>query len=99
MTSAQFDQATAERLERITSNPNPRSSTGRIRGFVAWGKKHRLLIQSLDREAAIDSSRNVLAVIGGATILGDFGTMRVWLMLPMAAVFGLLWYADYIRHF
>jgi hypothetical protein len=60
-------------------------------GF-AWGK-------SLHRDAALDSVRNVLAVVGGATILADFATIKVWLILPMLAVAFLIWFLDYERHF
>jgi hypothetical protein len=59
---------------------------------VAWGK-------SLHREAALDSLRNVLAVVGGASILADFTTIKVWLILPMLVLAFLIWYLDYERHF
>jgi hypothetical protein len=59
---------------------------------LAWGK-------GLHREAALDSLRNVLAVVGGATILADFGTVKVWLVVPMVAVAFLIWLLDYERHF
>ena len=59
---------------------------------VAWAK-------SLHREAALDSLRNVLAVVGGATILADFDTIKVWLILPMLAFAILIWFLDYERHF
>jgi len=92
MTSAQFDQETAARLLRIQTNPNPRSFRARIRRSIAWGR-------SLDRAAAFDSIRNVLCVIGAATILADFGTMRLWMALPCVLVAGAVWYIDYLRHF
>jgi hypothetical protein len=59
---------------------------------LAWGK-------GLHREAALDSLRNVLAVVGGATILADFGTVKVWLVVPMVAIAFLIWLLDYERHF
>ena len=59
---------------------------------LAWGK-------AIHREAALDSLRNVLAVVGAATILADFGTIKVWLILPMLAVAFLIWFLDYERHF
>jgi hypothetical protein len=40
-----------------------------------------------------------LAIIGGATILADFGTIKVWLILPMLAVAFVIWLLDYERHF
>ncbi|HXO37226.1 MAG TPA: hypothetical protein VN872_01235 [Candidatus Acidoferrum sp.] len=59
---------------------------------VAWGK-------GLNRDAALDSLRNVLAVVGAATILADFATIKVWLILPMLGVAFLIWFLDYERHF
>lgn len=59
---------------------------------LAWGK-------DIHREAALDSLRNVLAVVGAATILADFATIKVWLILPMLAVAFLIWFLDYERHF
>lgn len=58
----------------------------------AWGK-------GLHREAALDSLRNVLAVVGAATILADFATIKTWLILPMLGVALLIWFLDYERHF
>ncbi len=60
-------------------------------GF-AWGR-------GLHRDAALDSLRNVLAVVGGATILADFATIKLWLIAPMLLVAFLIWYLDYDRHF
>ena len=59
---------------------------------LAWGK-------GLHRDAALDSLRNVLAVVGGATILADFGTVKVWLVVPMVLIAFLIWLLDYERHF
>jgi ABC-type maltose transport system permease subunit len=56
-------------------------------------------MRNLHREAALDSLRNVLAVVGGATILADFATIKMWLILPMLAVAFLIWFLDYERHF
>lgn len=60
-------------------------------GF-AWGK-------GIHREAALDSLRNVLAVIGAATVLADFSTIKAWLIVPMLGVGFLIWFLDYERHF
>ena len=60
-------------------------------GF-AWGRR-------LHREAALDSIRNVLAIVGGATILADFTTIKNWLILTMLVVAFLIWFLDYERHF
>lgn len=59
---------------------------------LAWGR-------SIHREAALDSLRNVLAVVGAATILADFSTIKVWLILPMLFFAFLIWFLDYERHF
>jgi hypothetical protein len=59
---------------------------------VIWAK-------NLHREAALDSLRNVLAVVGGATILADFATIKLWLVLPMLFFAFLIWFLDYERHF
>jgi hypothetical protein len=62
------------------------------KALAAWGR-------NLHREAALDSLRNVLAVVGGATILADFATIKVWLILPMLFFAFLIWFLDYERHF
>ena len=59
---------------------------------TTWGK-------GVHKEAALDSLRNVLAIVGGATVLADFGTTKAWLLLPMAVVAFLIWLLDYERHF
>ncbi len=55
-------------------------------------------LRTMNREAALDSLRDVLAVIGLATLLGDFATMRMWYMVPAFALLCVVWYADYMRH-
>jgi hypothetical protein len=62
------------------------------KGSFAW-------IKGLHREAALDSIRNVLAIVGGATILADFTTIKAWLIVPMILFAILIWYLDYERHF
>jgi hypothetical protein len=103
MTSATFDRETLERLERIRTNPNPRGTRWTIlapfRFAVAWGKRCVAFHRSCDRTMALDSARNVLAVIGMGTILADFGTMRAWMLAPCLAGAWLVWYLDYRRHF
>ena len=59
---------------------------------VGWGR-------NLHRDAALDSLRNVLAVVGGATILADFATIKAWVIPPMLALAFLIWFLDYERHF
>jgi hypothetical protein len=56
-------------------------------------------IRGLHRESALDSVRNVLAVVGGATILADFTTIKAWLIVPMMVVAFVIWLLDYERHF
>jgi hypothetical protein len=63
-----------------------------FKGMFGW-------MRNLHREAALDSLRNVLAVVGGATILADFSTIKIWLIAPMLAVAFLIWFLDYERHF
>ncbi|MFY9950608.1 MAG: hypothetical protein WAK27_18060 [Candidatus Sulfotelmatobacter sp.] len=55
--------------------------------------------RNLHRDAAIDSVRNVLAVVGAATILADFGTIKAWFIPPMLGLAFLIWFLDYERHF
>jgi len=55
-------------------------------------------VRGLQREAALDSVRNVLAVLGVGTLLGDFFTMRWFYVFPALALLGLVWYVDYWRH-
>jgi hypothetical protein len=66
-----------------------------IRFSVAWGSK---FFRTLNREAALDSLRNVLSVVGLGTVLGDFATMRYWMVIPCAVVAFLVWMVDYHRH-
>jgi hypothetical protein len=63
-----------------------------FRSCITW-------IKGLHREAALDSIRNVLAVVGGATILADFTTIKAWLLAPMLFFAFLIWFLDYERHF
>jgi hypothetical protein len=63
-----------------------------FRGGIGW-------IKGLHREAALDSVRNVLAVVGGAAILADFTTIKLWLVAPMLVVAFVIWLLDYERHF
>jgi len=55
-------------------------------------------LRTMNRDAALDSLRDVLAVLGLGTVIGDFATMRVWYVLPAFALACAVWYADYIRH-
>ena len=55
-------------------------------------------LRTLHRDAAIDSMKNVLALLGAGTILADFSTMKYWFILPAIGLTFLLWFADYVRH-
>ena len=63
-----------------------------FKGGIGW-------VKGLHREAALDSLRNVLVVVGGATILADFSTIKMWLVVPMLLVAFVIWLLDYERHF
>ena len=55
-------------------------------------------LRKMNREAAIDSLRNVLAVLGLSVLIGDFATMHLMYVLPAAFLLIAVWYADYLRH-
>ncbi len=55
-------------------------------------------LRNLNQEAAIDSMRNVLAVLGLGVLIGDFATMHLPYVIPGAALLMAVWYADYLRH-
>lgn len=63
-----------------------------MRKLIAW-------LKALNREAALDSVKNVLAVLGVGTVIGDFASkMPFYFMLPAAAILVGVWYLDYLRH-
>lgn len=54
--------------------------------------------RSVNREAALDSWRNILAVIGFGTLAADVrGLPILYFVLSLAVLLGV-WYADYMRH-
>ena len=55
-------------------------------------------LRNLNTEAAIDSMRNILAVLGLGLLIGDFATMRPPYVIPGVALLIAVWYADYLRH-
>ena len=55
-------------------------------------------LRNLNQEAAIDSMRNVLAILGLGLLIGDFATMRLPYVIPGVALLIAVWYADYLRH-
>jgi hypothetical protein len=90
-----FPQANPEAGDSFTQFPNPRKPQTlreRVRAFLAWRKQ-------LDRAAAIDSARNVFAILGIGSVLADFATMRPLFLVPGALLLVAVWYADYLRHF
>jgi hypothetical protein len=60
--------------------------------------KFRSNLRHFNKEAAIDSMRNVLAVLGLSVLIGDFATMHLTYVIPGAALLIAVWYADYLRH-
>jgi len=60
--------------------------------------KFRTNLRNLNKEAALDSLRNVLAVLGLGVLIGDFATMHLLYVIPGAALLLAVWYADYLRH-
>ena len=55
-------------------------------------------LRHLNKEAAFDSMKNILAVLGLGLLLGDFATMHALYALPGAVLLVAVWYADYLRH-
>jgi hypothetical protein len=91
MTSTQFDAETTARLDAIRANPNPHPDK-RYQRVLAW-------VRALDREAAIDSTKSVFAIVGVAAVIAYMGTMPPYLVPLGLALVGCAWYADYRRHF
>jgi hypothetical protein len=92
MSYTQANAGTGDSFAPVPNNPKPQTLRARIRAFLAWRKE-------VDRAAAIDSARNVFAVLGIGTVLADFATMRPWFLVPGAVLLVGVWYADYLRHF
>jgi hypothetical protein len=91
MWRTQVDVGTSNPSQQVPANQKPLTMRARLRAFLAWRK--------LDRAAAIDSAKNVFAVLGVGSVLADFATMRPWLLVPGAFLLVGVWYADYLRHF
>ena len=66
---------------------------------MKYARKVNLFFRTLHKEAALDSVLHVLSVIGLGTVIGDFMTMRVWMLLPALGLFFTVWRIDYWRHF
>lgn len=54
--------------------------------------------RTLNRDAALDSARNVMAVLGVGTVLANFSTMAWWFIAPGLALLGGTWYGLYLRY-
>jgi len=76
-------------VDRIVSNPNPRSLKGRF----------QLALSSLtfNKAALIESGKLVFAIIGLGTVLADFSTMRYWFILPALVLFVGAWFGIYLQ--
>jgi hypothetical protein len=92
MSFTQANPGAGDSFEPVPGNSKPLTWRARIRAFLAWRKQ-------LDRAAALDSARNVFAILGIGSVLADFATMRPWFYLPGALLLAGVWYADYLRHF
>lgn len=68
--------------------PNPRVEAERRAGE----RKVKL-------DAAIDSFRNVFALLGVGFVFANFYVMHWIFVVPGAALLAGVWYADYRRHF
>jgi hypothetical protein len=56
-------------------------------------------LKSLNREAALDSAKNVLMTIGLGTVLADLATAKLFFGLFSVCAVLLVWSIDYWRHF
>lgn len=56
-------------------------------------------LKNLNRDAALDSARSVLAAIGAGTILASLNTLPILYACIGVLVTLLVWYLDYVRHF
>jgi hypothetical protein len=65
---------------------------------TAWIQAISRFVRTLNRDAALDSLRNILCVIGAGSVLGDFLTMRWYYVLPAFSFACAVWYVDYLRH-
>lgn len=58
-------------------------------------KTIREFIITLRRDAAIEAAKITFSIIGVGSVLADFSVMRVWLLLPAAALLSLTWLIIY----
>ncbi|MGA2647316.1 MAG: hypothetical protein ABSF15_21630 [Candidatus Sulfotelmatobacter sp.] len=86
-------------MDTVHTNWFAKQKKRQVKNMMSVWKAGVARVRRLHRDAALDSVRNVLAVIGGATVLADFGTIKAWLVLPMLVVAFVIWLLDYERHF
>jgi hypothetical protein len=87
-------------IDRIAANPNPRRNVvSRALGAIWRALPAQRTLAALDREAAVDSARNVFAVLGAGAALAYMGTMPPYLVPVALVLIAGVWYGDYLRHF
>ena len=87
-------------IDRIAANPNPRRNVvSRALGAIWRALPAQRTLAALDREAALDSARNVFAVLGVGAALAYMGTMPPYLVPVALVLVAGVWYVDYLRHF
>lgn len=55
----------------------------------------RNFIRNLHRAAALEAAKLTFAIIGVGSVLADFTTMRLALLLPASALLSATWFAIY----
>ena len=58
-------------------------------------KTIREFYSTLRRDAAIEAAKLTFSLIGVGSVLADFSVMRVWLLLPAAALLSATWLVIY----
>ncbi len=86
-------------MRRASVNGSQRVWGNQVRKIIGIWKSLVARVKGVHREAALDSVRNVLAIVGAATVLADFTTIKAWLVVPMMGFAFLIWFLDYERHF
>jgi hypothetical protein len=87
-------------IDRIAANPNPRRNVvSRALAYVWTRLPAQRTLKTLNRDAAVDSARNVFAVLGVGAALAYMGTMPPYLVPVALVLIAGVWYVDYLRHF
>jgi hypothetical protein len=58
-------------------------------------KKILEFFRQLQRDAAIEAAKLTFSIIGVGSVLADFSVMRLWLLLPAAALLSATWFVIY----